>query len=710
MPSPGPLSRSPFWRIRRRLTLAQALCCLLLLDMGCLRHRPEPERAAVLISAARPDLDAVLLHPSERRLAHILQLTSSHIMARHPVQSADGALVAYEASLVQSTNRCSQIFMIDADGFDDHLVSTGDMASAPFFAPSSTLLLYTQRDGGAPPCSPTHDKTSPHGHHASRAQGSSSPAHATLSPGRLVSHNIARGQVASPAGAESLAGQVIQATYSADARHLAIVAIDPQTSDTAIHLLDTRADDAPRQLLIPPQAHAPLDVSFDPTGQSLLFTAQPDPTRPHVREIFTWGLDDERLTQLTHDHALHTGPIFHPDGIHILFSSNLDTRPGHPRRDIFMMQRDGRHLERITFAEGSHTSPNLAAQGARLSFTSTRDKRGETRTTSAVFVADFLSHPMQTSLRLRGQAAIERQSLKSRIDALSDPRMEGREAGTSGEKSTLEYLTKQFEFAGLLPHPSLGSLLQEFPFEVQHPSTEQEPARLEQRTASNVIGWLPARADGQPTREVLILGAHHDHAGLGKSWLALDDTSRDMLHPGADDNASGIAALLEIAEAMQGIEERERDVLFVAFGAEEYGLEGSKHLIASGLFAPSDIVAMINLDMVGRLEHKPLIVRGDESAPQWRALIRRHHPIAGLDIAFEDVGKGNTDFIPFFQRDVPIIGLFTGHHEDYHRPGDTPDKIDYEGLEKIVNFATLLARELVQSPRRPTFYTESLQD
>lgn len=690
---------------------SKASLCVVLILTGCLRHRPAPEQAAVLLNTARPDLDAVLLHPAEKRLAHILQLTSSQIVARHPAQSVDGTTVAYEASLVGTTNGCSQIFVVDADGFDDRLVSNGGAARSPSFSPSSTLLLYTEQQDTSP-CTPSNHHTSStsatSAHHA-HATHSPSP-HTPRMPGVLIARNLDHGDVTSPKGAASFEGKILEATYGPDARHIAIIAIDEETARTTLHLLDTQDEEAPaQQLALPPSVQAPLDVAFDASATRLIFTAQPDPARPHVRELYLWEIATGTLEQITHDGALHAEPIFHPDNIHILFSSNIDASPDQPRRDIFMMQHTGTHLERITFAEGNHSAPSLAAQGSRIAFTSTRAERGGTRPTTAVFVADFLDNPMHRQLRLKGQAVIERQSLTSRIETLASAPMEGREAGTNGEKKTIDYLINQFEFAGLLPHPSLGGWRQEFAFEARKKGEGEEPlATVEQRTATNVIGWLPAREDGIPTKEVLVLGAHHDHAGLGKSWLALDEQSRDKLHPGADDNASGVAALLEIAEALRGIEGRERDVLFVAFGAEEYGLHGSKALVDANVIDPTAIVAMINLDMVGRLEQKALIIRGDESAPQWRSLIRRHHPLAGLDITFEDVGKGNTDFISFFQKEVPVIGLFTGYHDDYHRPGDTPDKIDYDGLEKIVHFTTLVSRELLQSPRRLTFYTSAL--
>jgi hypothetical protein len=222
-------------------------------------------------------------------------------------------------------------------------------------------------------------------------------------------------------------------------------------------------------------------------------------------------------------------------------------------------------------------------------------------------------------------------------------------------------------------------------------STAIEPVR---RETANVIG----RLDGDSSiseRRTLVFGAHLDHLGMGgPSSLSPDEAA---VHNGADDNASGIAVLLEIAASFGGLpaEARPFDLVFVAFGAEERGLLGSAHMVESMDDASRErIAAMINFDMVGRLGDK-LIVNGAGTADEWKQWL----PDAAGDVALElvDDGWGPSDHASFYGEGVPVLHFFTGSHEDYHRPTDDIEKVDSDGAATVGGIALRVATRLMSS-------------
>ena len=236
------------------------------------------------------------------------------------------------------------------------------------------------------------------------------------------------------------------------------------------------------------------------------------------------------------------------------------------------------------------------------------------------------------------------------------------------------------------------------------------------RQARNVLAVLRAEApiDG-PQPPVLIIGGHIDHLGKGGSSdsLARED-EQNMIHFGADDNASGIAGLLEIAEyfadqVKTGKLKLKRDVIFAAWSGEELGLLGSKHFVAQ-LAAKtgrkdniqSAVAAYLNMDMIGRLDGK-LIVQGVGSSSIWPGEIERRNVPVGLSISIQEQAILPTDTTAFYQKGVPVLSLFTGAHSDYHSPRDTADKVNYEGLTKIARFVSLIARSLSTQADMPDY-------
>ncbi len=227
--------------------------------------------------------------------------------------------------------------------------------------------------------------------------------------------------------------------------------------------------------------------------------------------------------------------------------------------------------------------------------------------------------------------------------------------------------------------------------------------RHERAETANVAAILPGR-DPALAAECVVVGAHHDHLGLGGD-ASLAPEQVGTVHPGADDNASGVAALLALARAAAAAGPARRSILFAAFGAEELGLLGSAHLVRNPPAAcPVErMQLMVNLDMVGRPQGGKVYVDGADSARGLRDLVRAladATPRIPLALAFGGDGYGPSDHTSFYERGVPVLFLFTGPHADYHRPSDTADKIDPAGVVAVARLAARVAREAAERDAR----------
>ena len=196
--------------------------------------------------------------------------------------------------------------------------------------------------------------------------------------------------------------------------------------------------------------------------------------------------------------------------------------------------------------------------------------------------------------------------------------------------------------------------------------------------------------------EYIVIGAHYDHLGTGGEGSSSRRPGSSVVHPGADDNASGVAAMLEIAEKLRSINEQlRRSYLFIAFGAEEKGLLGSKYFIENPVVDLESVKAMINLDMVGRKnEEKTLQIGGVGTSAEGQELL---HKVAGnyeFNTVFSMEGFGPSDHASFYAKDIPVFFITTGAHPDYHTPDDTADRINYAGLKRVADFVTDLSAEL----------------
>jgi hypothetical protein len=284
---------------------------------------------------------------------------------------------------------------------------------------------------------------------------------------------------------------------------------------------------------------------------------------------------------------------------------------------------------------------------------------------------------------------------RATIQFLSSPELEGRGVGTAGLERAATYIAADFTQIGLKPLPGRTDYFQ--PFETRY---RNSPVKV-----MNVLGCIR----GRRADEYIVVGAHFDH--LGRDGIG---PMRGKVHPGADDNASGTTAMLMLASrfAARSQQERpERSIIFAAFTAEEIGLRGSRDFVNDPPVPLSGIVAMLNLDMVGRLRTgsitgKPgepvLYVGGSGTAAAFDDILDQAlttHPDLEL-VDLDRGGMGPSDHMSFAVKKIPVLFLFTGLHPDYHRPTDVAEKINYRGLEEIVDFAANVTDRLLVMPRQ----------
>jgi hypothetical protein len=214
----------------------------------------------------------------------------------------------------------------------------------------------------------------------------------------------------------------------------------------------------------------------------------------------------------------------------------------------------------------------------------------------------------------------------------------------------------------------------------------------------NVAAYLPGQTD-----EYVIVGAHYDHVGLGEQYSMSPGLS-GTVHPGADDNASGVAALLGIADSLAHRPKPRRGVLFLAFAGEELGLLGSSHYVNQPLLPLQSAVAMLNMDMIGRLRDRKLVVGGMKSGSTFSGVLSRSEKKHNLQLDTSEVAVyGSSDHTSFKTRMVPVLFFFTGLHSDYHRPSDTPDKIDRKLAASVASFVADVTWDLATAPDRAEF-------
>jgi hypothetical protein len=299
-------------------------------------------------------------------------------------------------------------------------------------------------------------------------------------------------------------------------------------------------------------------------------------------------------------------------------------------------------------------------------------------------IAAFLPLGVQVGHVVAQAVANPLQQIKADVVYLSSDYLEGREAGTQGEKLAADYIAWRFAQIGLQPRGHEGSWFHEFDFNF---NTNPHAQGGEARTGRNVVGFID---NGAPT--TVVIGAHYDHLGYGAFGSLY--TGEPAIHNGADDNASGVAAMLRIAEHLrQSGAAKSNNYLFLAFSAEELGLVGSKKWVNDPTLALGSINYMFNLDMVGRLnEEKSLLITGTGTSPSWAPILAQLK-VAGIQIRSSESGVGPSDHTSFYLQNMPVLSFFTGQHSDYHKPVDDAHLINYQGIYEITQLAVAIIEQ-----------------
>ena len=292
-------------------------------------------------------------------------------------------------------------------------------------------------------------------------------------------------------------------------------------------------------------------------------------------------------------------------------------------------------------------------------------------------------------------------TLRRDLQVLAADSLGGRFTGSREARQAAEYIARRFRELGLRP-AAAGAYLQPFAVSRNAPAMKElrVPFALE---GVNVAALLPG-TDPTLRDEFVIVGAHYDHLGLGGYGA-----SRDTLvavHNGADDNASGTVALFRIAEQLKRTGTR-RSVLFLAFSGEELGLLGSQAYVRSPLEPLARTVAMVNLDMVGRLRNGKLIVYGTGTAAEFPTLLDSLNAARQFDLRKIPDGFGPSDHSSFFGMKRPVLHLFTDLHDDYHRSTDDVEKINFDGLAQVAGFAADVVRAVANRRAALTFQDQA---
>jgi peptidase M28-like protein/PDZ domain-containing protein/PA domain-containing protein len=222
--------------------------------------------------------------------------------------------------------------------------------------------------------------------------------------------------------------------------------------------------------------------------------------------------------------------------------------------------------------------------------------------------------------------------------------------------------------------------------------------RVEVKT-QNIIAIIEG-SDPELKNDYVLIGAHYDHLGMGGHGSGSRNPDTIAIHNGADDNASGVAAVIELAEKFNSEKGKlKRSVIFMAFGAEEMGLLGSQFFTNDALVSLKEIVLMVNFDMIGRFdpEKRSLMIAGTGTAEQMEELLNRHEENSDMSFTHSPEGYGASDHASFYGAGIPVMFFFTGAHEDYHTPFDDADKVNYEGEKEIIDFTYPVILEVINS-------------
>ena len=282
-----------------------------------------------------------------------------------------------------------------------------------------------------------------------------------------------------------------------------------------------------------------------------------------------------------------------------------------------------------------------------------------------------------------GAQQIDEEKLKKDVYFLASEDLQGRVTGSEGEQKAAKYIAERFEALGLPPLHQNGTYFSQFDYNWK-PRNQQdaEPLKIQ---GTNVAAYLDNGAE-----YTVVIGAHYDHIGLGEYGGSRADKDNKLPHYGADDNASGVSGVLALAELLSGNDRNENfNFIFVCFSGEELGLIGSKAFINNSIASKDQISYMINFDMIGRLDadKRRLFVYGVGTAPEWVDLVTTvNDDRFSFQLVQDSTGMGPSDHASFYTAKIPVLYFHTGVHDDYHKPDDTADKINYAGKAEVLKY------------------------
>jgi hypothetical protein len=277
---------------------------------------------------------------------------------------------------------------------------------------------------------------------------------------------------------------------------------------------------------------------------------------------------------------------------------------------------------------------------------------------------------------------------------LADDKLEGRQTGTPGEEKAAEYISQRMESIGMQPKGTDG-FLQPFSFKPKtdpHKEVEFTTNADSTITGRNVLGFIDNQAE-----TTIVIGAHYDHLGYGGEGSLYRGKDK-AIHNGADDNASGVAVMLNLASRLKIKNDTAKvkdnnNYLFMAFSGEEMGLLGSNYFSKNPTIDEESINYMINMDMVGKLKaDSTLAIYGTGTSPMFKQTLNANND--NFKLVTTESGVGPSDHTSFYLIDVPVLHFFTGQHEDYHKPTDDADKLNYEGMYKISDYIYSIIEDL----------------
>lgn len=285
--------------------------------------------------------------------------------------------------------------------------------------------------------------------------------------------------------------------------------------------------------------------------------------------------------------------------------------------------------------------------------------------------------------------------IKEDVAFLASDFLEGRQTGTKGEKEAAKYISNRFKELGLVPKGT-KKFLQPFTFKPKtnpHDEIKFDVNGDGTITGNNVMGLIDNKAEN-----TIIIGAHYDHLGFGGEGSLYRDSIK-AIHNGADDNASGVSILLNLAAKLKK-KNTKSNYLFIAFSGEEMGLLGSNYFVKNPTLDINKVSYMINMDMVGRLKQdSSLAVYGTGTSPIFKQILKSHND--NFKLVQQESGVGPSDHTSFYLADIPVLHFFTGQHEDYHKPGDDSDKLNYDGMNLISNYIFNIISDLDNNGKLP---------